>query len=255
MEKSNTTEKRNELITGQLERQLLEVQRAAGVLQDKLAEARSIKTLYDRSESGFQYEQLLDCMVEASERAEYLADRLRKFILGNTFSRLRKEEYCFKLVQIHKICVEYENHILKAELPFLMPHRKSKYTDYIYKPFFLALQNWCMVRQESGKEIPSYEKATVCFIHEYDKKLPNTRIRDHDNIEEKQVVDALGAFFLVSDSGLYLDTFHTTVLGERDCTFLFLMEQTHFPGWISKRQSTDFISKIQHGSAADFSTG
>lgn len=51
--------------------------------------------------------------------------------------------------------------------------------------------------------------------------MPETRIRDHDNIEEKQVVDALGMYFLVSDSGLYLDTYHTTTLGERDCTFLF----------------------------------
>ena len=30
-----------------------------------------------------------------------------------------------------------------------------------------------------------------------DKKLPGTRIRDHDNIEEKQVVDALGMYFLL----------------------------------------------------------
>lgn len=238
-----------------MERQLLEAQKMAGVVQEKLAEARSIKTLYDRSASSFQYKQLLDCMEEASERAEHLTDRLRKFILGNTFSGIRKEEYCLKLVQIHEIRLEYEDGILKAELPFLLPHRKNKYTDYIYKTFFLALQQWCGERQALGKVVPVYEQATVCFVHEYNEKLPGTRIRDHDNIEEKQVVDALGIYFLVSDGGLFLDTYHTTTLGERDCTFLFLMEQDRFSEWICKRQSPDLLSKTPTVSATDFSTG
>lgn len=105
----------------QLEHQLLEVQRVAGVVQDKLAEAQSVKTLYNRSASSFQYGRLLDCMMEASERAECLTDRLRRFILRNTFSSSLKEEYCLNLVQIHKIRVEYEDCILKAELPVLLP--------------------------------------------------------------------------------------------------------------------------------------
>lgn len=239
----------------QLEHQLLEVQRVAGVVQNKLAEAQSVKTLYNRSASSFQYGRLLDCMMEASERAECLTDRLRRFILRNPFSSSLKEEYCLNLVQIHKIRVEYEDCILKAELPVLLPHRKNKYTDYIYKPLFLALQNWCKERQQQGKEIPVYERATVCFIHEYDKKLPGSRIRDHDNIEEKQVVDALGMYFLVSDSGLHLDTYHTTILGERDCTFLFLMEYNQFPKWICKRYHLGIISKNHPIPATGFSTG
>lgn len=254
--KSNTTEKRTKIeITGHLEWQLLEVQRAAGDMQEKLAEARSIKTLYDRSASSFQYGQMMDCMVEASEYAERLTERLRRLVLGNTYDSLKKEEYCFKLVQIHEIHIAYENHILKAELPFLLPHRKNKYTDYIYKPFFLALQDWCMERQKGGKEIPVYKQAIVCFVHEYNQMLPKSRIRDHDNIEEKQVVDALGTYFLLSDNGLYLDTYHTTARGERDCTFLFLMDRDRFPGWIVKRQPPAPVSKNETDFGDGISTG
>lgn len=242
-------------MAGLLDHQLLEVQRAAGVMQDKLAEARNVKMLYDRSASSFQYSQLLDCILEASERAERVAGRLRSLVLGNTYDSLKKEEYCFKLVQIHEIAITYEDHILMAKLPFLMPHRKSKYTDYIYKPFFLALQNWCKNRQGEGKEIPVYQRATVCFVHEYDEKLPKTRVRDHDNIEEKQIVDALGMYFLVSDGGLYLDTYHTTIWGERDRTSLFLMERDQFCGWIYKRQSLENVSKNQPCPGTRFSTG
>ncbi|EFC98725.1 hypothetical protein CLOSTHATH_03083 [Hungatella hathewayi DSM 13479] len=119
-----------------LEHQLLEVQRVAGVVQDKLAEAQSVKTLYDRSASSFQYGRLLDCMMEASEHAECLTDRLRGFVLRNTFNSPLKEDYCLKLVQIHEIRVEYEDCILKAELPMLLPHRKKNIQTISINLFF-----------------------------------------------------------------------------------------------------------------------
>lgn len=77
----------------------------------------------------------------------------------------------------------------------------------------------------------------------------------HDNIEEKQVVDALGTYFLLSDNGLYLDTYHTTARGERDCTFLFLMDRDRFPGWIVKRQPPAPVSKNETVSAMEFRQG
>ena len=78
MERSNIIEKGHEFeIMELLEHQLLEVQRVAGVVQDKLAEAQSVKTLYDRSASSFQYGRLLDCMMEASEHAECLTKTMK----------------------------------------------------------------------------------------------------------------------------------------------------------------------------------
>ena len=69
------------------------------------------------------------------------------------------------------------------------------------------------------------------------------RVRDHDNIEEKQMVDAMGMFFLVSDGGLYLDSYHTSTMGEEDRTYLFLMTQEHFPQWISSMKQEEIVSK------------
>ena len=78
-------------------------------------------------------------------------------------------------------------------------------------------------------ELPSYEECLVCFVHVYNKKLPLAgRVRDHDNIEEKHVLDIISSFYLKSDSGLFVDTFHMTRLGTEDGTFLFVMEQADF---------------------------
>lgn len=105
------------------------------------------------------------------------------------------------------------------------------------------MENRCIRHQEQGEEVPQFERAAVCFLHVYDRKQSVARVRDHDNIEEKQMVDALGMFFLVSDGGLYLDTFHTSLLGEEDRTCLFLMDQEEFPQWIHRLEEDRKISK------------
>lgn len=231
MGKSNITEK-NKSVLCHVDQQLNEVQRISGAVQEHLAEARNIKTLQNRYASEFQYGLFVDSITEASMCAERLAERLRRLVLGNCTTAERKNAYQIKQAEVHQIKIQYEDHMIQAELPFLLPHRKHAYTDYIYQLFHMQLHSWCMEQEKMGKKIPTFHRATVCFIHEYDRKLPKTRIRDHDNIEEKQVVDALGSFFLESDGGLYLDTYHTSRSGERDRTLLFLMKQEQFLEWI-----------------------
>lgn len=241
--------------TEQMEKQLEEVQRQAGGLQECLAEARLIRTAQGRSGSAFQMGCFMDCVMEASFMAERLAGGLRRLVIENCLWKREREAYGLGIVKIHGIQVGYESGILKVELPGLLPHRKSKYTDYLYKPVTLALENWCIRRQEQGEEIPQFERAAVCFLHVYDRKQSVARVRDHDNIEEKQMVDALGMFFLVSDGGLYLDTFHTSLLGEEDRTCLFLMGQEEFPQWIHRLGEDRKISKNQTAWGGENPTG
>ena len=104
---------------------------------------------------------------------------------------------------------------MKVKLPGLLSHRKNKYTDYLYKPVTMALENWCIRQQEQGEEISQFERAAVCFLYVYDQKQSVARVRDHDNIEEKQMVDAMKMFFLVSNKGLYLDSYHTSTMEKK----------------------------------------
>ncbi len=227
------------------DKQLETAQRAAGKVQDYLAEASVMWAVHERNSSGFQMENFFECIREASFCSERLTERLRRLVLEHCVRKTEREVYGRELVYVHGIRVDYEDGILQAELPFLMPHRKHPYTDYLYKPFLLALENWCRERKEQGREIPDFEQATVCFAHMYEEKGMAGRIRDHDNIEEKQMVDALGMFFLSSDGGLFLDTYHTTILGERNRTFLFLMEPERFSRWIFGGELQKAVSKKQ----------
>lgn len=75
------------------------------------------------------------------------------------------------------------------------------------------------------RHLPTYEKIIRNLVSFYNKNLPLVgRVRDHDNIEEKHVLDIVSSFCMKSDSGFYVDTFHTTRLGMEDGTLLYVME-------------------------------
>ena len=51
--------------------------------------------------------------------------------------------------------------------------------------------------------------------------------------------------FLVDDTGLFCDSYHTTELGNYDHTVIFVMEPEIFPGWLKDRkESIKTISEI-----------
>lgn len=110
--------------------------------------------------------------------------------------------------------------------------RKIVYKQELYKPLYIAFKQWCIEQNQEQKKIPEYEKCTVCFVHLYNRDLPLGRIRDHDNFEEKHVLDVISNFFLVSDSGLHVDTYHITRMADKDGTEVYIMDTDKFPRWL-----------------------
>ena len=219
---------------GKLKTQLDDAQKTAGRVEQHLAEARSILLAYTRKNSNLQYTNFCDMVMESSKHAEKLTEKLRRLTLEVTLDAQRYEDYKSDLVLIHGIRLAYAEGILRVSLPVLVPHRKESYTDYLYKPLHTACQHWCIKQMEEKGEIPEYTKCMVCFLHIYDETLPLGRVRDHDNYEEKHVLDVLSNFFLKSDGGLYVDTCHMTRLGKGDATILFVMDAGCFPDWAAR---------------------
>lgn len=240
MEKSSITARMSEKdVLGKLKTQLDDAQKTAGRVEQHLAEARSILLAYTRKNSNLQYTNFCDMVLESSKNSEKLTEKLRRLALEVTLDAQRYEDYKSDLVLIHGIELACIDGILKVSMPVLVPHRKESYTDYLYKPLHTACQHWCIKQSEMGNRIPEYTKCTVCFIHIYDAELPLGRVRDHDNYEEKHVLDVLTNFFMKSDGGLYVDTCHMTRLGEIDKTIIFIMDSSRFPDWIA-HYPTDF---------------
>lgn len=216
--------------------QLDNAQKKADSTGQLLAEARSIMLSYSRNIVNVQYTNFCEMVFEASKSAEYLTEQLRRLSLEVTLDTQKYEKYKSDLVRIHGIVVTYQHEILEVTLPALVPHRKESYTDYLYKPLYTACRHWCVKQSEEGKAIPVFEKCTICFIHLYDKRLPLNRVRDHDNFEEKHVLDVMANFFLETDNGINVDTYHMTRMEERDGTVILIMDTSRFCEWLSDFQ-------------------
>lgn len=198
-----------------------------------LAESRNLMASYTRSHAEAGYANLTDMVLEASKTGERLTEKLRRLSLEVVLDNMKYEQYQYDLVMIHGIEIQYHDEILEVTAPVLVPHRRGSYTDYLYKPLHIAFQHWCRKRREENQEIPEFDKCTVCFLHLYDRELPLGRVRDHDNVEEKHVLDVISNFFLVSDGGMHVDTYHITRLAKQDATRIFLMDVEKFPQWVS----------------------
>ncbi len=225
----------NERQTDRLRVQLDHAQQLAGETEQRIAEARTILRSSLRRNMDV-CKDLNEQVLEAEKDAEFLTDRLRKLTMELVVEEEKARRFRKELVKMQGIEVCYTDGILSVFLPALIPHRKTTYTDYLYKPLCYALQDWKKTRKTQGEEVPFFETGTVCFLHAYDQGRPSSRIRDHDNIEEKQALDLIRDFFLKSDRGDYLDTYHETVLAESDWTKIFLMKKEAFPHWITARR-------------------
>lgn len=213
-------------------KQLNDAQKLASEVEHLLAEARNLVACYTRSQAETGYESMTDMVLEASKTGERLTEKLRRLSLEVVSDSMKYEQYQSELVRIHGIEIAFSGDILEVTAPVLVPHRKGSFTDYLYKPLYTAFWQWCRKRREEGREIPEFQECTVCFVHLYDRELPLGRVRDHDNIEEKHVLDVISNFFLVSDGGLYADTYHMTRIAGRDATRIFVMDAEKFPLWV-----------------------
>jgi hypothetical protein len=85
--------------------------------------------------------------------------------------------------------------------------------------------------------MPKYRHCIVCFSHIYNRKLSSRRIRDHDNIELKEILDIISNFIIEDDNGLLCGTYNVTELGNKDCTRVSIMDKSCFPNWLVSHEN------------------
>ena len=203
-------------------------QRISSILSDI---SRLTNALYAMNTTDIQrypdnYEVL---STDAALRAERVACRLRHLLYATT--TVTKEEYLTSAAVMQGIEITSTDGVLEITLPGLLPKRKARQgTEYLLDPFTAALSQY--VR---SNPVPRFHHCVVCFSHIYSKDQPERRVRDYDNLEVKQFLDVAASFVMEDDSGLLCDAYHTTELGETDCTRISVMDSTHFPEWLDAR--------------------
>lgn len=189
------------------------------------------KTPYMAPDGSIAYPDNYETLsTDAALRAERIACRLRHLIYSST--TIRKGDYLKSASVMHGINITYENEVLAVTLPSLLPKRRQRQSaEFLLDPLYFALEQYA-----KENTLPHYRECVVCFAQVYDQTLPTRRVRDYDNLEEKQILDLLSSFVMADDTGLLCDAYNTAELGEQDCTMIFVMEKHRFPGWLAEHK-------------------
>lgn len=169
---------------------------------------------------------------DAALRAETIACRLRHLLYAST--SVKKSEYLTSAAVMQGIDIQKRDGIFEITLPCLLPKRRqARSTEYLIDPLTTALEQYVKTHT-----VQRFRHCVVCFSHMYSRDLPERRVRDYDNLEVKQYLDAVAAWLLIDDGSLFCDVYHTTELGETDQTRMFIMDTSRFPAWLAEREWT-----------------
>ena len=189
----------------------------------KLSNTISAIKITDTGTYGKNYEEL---SMDAAQRAERIACSLRNLIFAANL--IPKPVLMVAVSKEHGITITHSTDRVVITLPGLMPKRTKRInTTFLTDPLHASLDAYT-----KEHTLPHFTECVVCFSHIFDRSLSSRRVRDYDNLECKQLLDTVATFLMTDDSGLFCDAYHTTELGDKDCTMLTIMEKRAFPDWL-----------------------
>lgn len=194
----------------------------------KLSNTISAMKITDTGTYGKNYEEL---SMDAAQRAERIACSLRNLIFAANL--IPKPVLMTAVSKEHGITITHSTDRVAITLPGLMPKRTKRInTTFLTDPLHATLDAY--TREHT---LPHFTDCVVCFSHIFDRSLSARRVRDYDNLECKQLLDTVASFLMTDDSGLFCDAYHTTELGDKDCTVLTIMEKSAFPDWLKNLET------------------
>ena len=203
-------------------------QRISSILGDvqRLSSALYAMNTVDIQRYPENYEVL---STDAAQRAEAITCRLRHLIYATT--NVKKRDYLTSAADAQGIEIQQRDGIFEITLPCLIPKRRQQQSrEYLIDALMAAMERYFDSHPHRW-----FRDCVVCFAHIYHKDLPERRVRDYDNLELKQILDAVGVWLLTDDGGLLCDAYQTTELDDKDCTRMFIMEKSRFPAWLAER--------------------
>lgn len=168
--------------------------------------------------------------MDAAMRGERLAVRLRDVVFSSTV--IGRRRYLRESADTLGIIADFDGDVLSLMLPGQLPKRRWKNSEFLTQPLMAA-----MAELRKRKVLPRLTDAAVCFVHVIDDATPTRYVRDHDNIECKQILDVIGASVLTDDNGLLCETHHRTERGAFAHTEVFVMPKTRFAKWFIEREN------------------
>lgn len=189
-------------------------------IKDELIRLQNAVNAYEMTDVARYPENFEDLGMDIAMRAEAIACSARSLV--GTYPRSSRKRMLHTVTQAQGIKVTETEVGYEIVIPQLLPKRRGRYNaTFILEPLAFALEEFC-----HGKKITRLERALICYTYVYMEGTPARCIRDYDNLEAKEVLDVINAFFLLDDSGSFCELHYRTEIGERNCTHIEIRRNT-----------------------------
>lgn len=201
-------------------------------IRDDLEKLKNTLIAMENTDIEKYAENYLMLVTDAALRSELITCRFRHLIYQST--DMKKSKYLASAGVVQGIQIKIENGILDVTLPCLMPKRKRRQsTEFLIDPMYFTLSQY-----SDSHSLPKFKHCVVCFSHIYSSNNIERKVRDYDNLELKQLLDVISTFIMEDDSGLLVDAYNTTEIGDTDCTRISVMDKDRFSEWLKEREKS-----------------
>ncbi len=168
-----------------------------------------------------------DLLNEAILLAEKMSLRNRELVLSNG-SPNAKEDLEKILAEEHPMKIGFTPQgWFGIQMEPLAKCKDTASKEYIRGIIYPAMRKFF-----ADKGTVHHDKYTVVFRHVYDENLPDSRMRDYDNVEVKMVTDTVAMYVMVDDSPAHCRVFHCSASGAEPHTEVYVIPQDEFIEWV-----------------------
>ena len=181
-------------------------------LKDDVVRFRSAVCAYEVTDASRYPDNFEQLGLDMAMKAEALACSVRNIV--SDYPKENRPRVLNAVSNAQGVIIREEYGTYEIIMPYLMPKRNSRNNvEFILEPLSYSLEEFCKTNR-----IERLEHAVIWFIYEYAEGTHARHIRDYDNLEAKEVLDLINAFFLVDDGGDFCELHYSTRRGKRDLT-------------------------------------
>lgn len=114
-----------------------------------------------------------------------------------------------------------------VRIPALLPKKAGGSADYVRSFLYPAMKNFF-----AEKEPVRYRDCVLIYRHVYDRRRPERRMRDHDNIEVNMVSDIIALYVMPDDDPGTCAHYYCSAAGNTERTEVYVVPKKDFPIWL-----------------------
>lgn len=205
------------------------IEYAKNTIQDIDVLLKKCRTEIDDFETTHQYyneSRYINTINTIVEKAEKIALKTRELplSLGVPLETLDITDTVADAIDFHAGFTDRGWFVMR--IPPLVKKKYFKGSTYLGHTIYRLLFRYFEKHRDINPT--KYEDCDIVFVNMIERESSYYQVRDNDNLEYNHVTNALATYFLPDDGPLYCNHHHYSIIGDTNCTYVYLVPHKDF---------------------------